>query len=138
MKITTKKKLVVIRIFTILAIIMMFFTNINAVFATEGATTGIDTAEVRQATDNIKRVITSIAMPLGGVLIFASIVIAAIKMIANANNPQKRAESIGSLAWICGGGIILGLSLIIAGIIINIATNNTRKFTIREVCYASF
>ena len=138
MKITTKKKLVVIRIFTILAIIMMFFTNINAVFATECGTTGIGTAEVTQATDNIKRVITSIAMPLGGVLIFASIVIAAIKMIANANNPQKRAESIGSLAWICGGGIILGLSLIIAGIIINIATNNTRKFTIREVCYASF
>ena len=138
MKLTTNKKLVVIRIFTILAIIMMFFTNINAVFATEGGTTGIGTAEVTQATDNIKRVITSIAMPLGGVLIFASIVIAAIKMIANANNTQKRAESIGSLAWICGGGIILGLSLIIAGIIINIATNNTRKFTIREVCYASF
>lgn len=122
MKITTKKKLVVIRIFTILAMIMLFFTNINTVLAT-----GIGTAEVTQATDNIKRVITSIAMPLGGVLIFASIVIAAIKMIANANNPQKRAESIGSLAWICGGGIILGLSLIIAGIIINIATNNTRK-----------
>ena len=60
-------------------------------------------------------------------------------MIANANNPQKRAESIVSLAWICGGGIILGLSLIIAGIIINIATNNTRKFTkLEEVCYASF
>lgn len=87
--------------------------------------TGIGTAEVQTATDNIKRVITSIAMPLGGVLIFASIVVAAIKMIANANNPQKRAESIGSLAWICGGGVVLGASLIIAGIIINIATNNT-------------
>jgi len=62
---------------------------------------------------------------LVGVLIFASIVIAAIKMIANANNPQKRAESIGSLAWICGGGVILGASLIISGIIINVATNNT-------------
>lgn len=46
-------------------------------------------------------------------------------MIANSNNPQKRAESIGSLAWICGGGVILGASLIIAGIIINIATNNS-------------
>ena len=114
--------------------VMMFFTDINTVFAT-----GIGTAEVTQATDNIKRVITSIAMPLGGVLIFASIVIAAIKMIANANNPQKRAESIGSLAWICGGGIILGLSLIIAGIIINIATNNTRKLAkLMEVCYESF
>lgn len=46
-------------------------------------------------------------------------------MIANANNPQKRAESIGSLAWICGGGVVLGASLIIAGIIINVATNNS-------------
>ena len=44
-------------------------------------------------------------------------------MIANSNNPQKRSESIGSLAWICGGGVILGASLIIAGIIINVATN---------------
>ncbi len=87
--------------------------------------TGIGIQEVQTATDNIKRVITSIAMPLGGVLIFASVVIAALRMIANANNPQKRAESIGSLAWICGGGVVLGLSLIIAGIIINIATNNT-------------
>ena len=86
---------------------------------------GIGTTEVAAATENIKRVITSIAMPLGGVLIFASVVVAAIKMIANANNPQKRAESIGSLAWICGGGVILGASLIISGIIINVATNNT-------------
>ncbi len=61
----------------------------------------------------------------GGVLIFASIVVAALKMITNANNPQKRAESIGSLAWICGGGVILGASLIISGIIVNIATNST-------------
>ena len=101
---------------------MIILTSIqsNMCFAT-----GIGTQEVQTATDNIKRVITSIAMPLGGVLIFASVVIAALKMIANANNPQKRAESIGSLAWICGGGVILGLSLIIAGIIINIATNNT-------------
>ena len=63
---------------------------------------GIGTAEVKTATENIKRVIASIAMPLGSALIFASVVIAALKMIANANNPQKRAESIGSLAWICG------------------------------------
>ena len=46
-------------------------------------------------------------------------------MIANANNQQKRSESIGSLAWICGGGVVLGASLIIAGIIINIATNGS-------------
>ena len=100
----------------------MLIIKANMCLATNS---GIGTAEVTQATENIKRVITSIAMPLGGVLIFASVVVAAIKMIANANNPQKRAESIGSLAWICGGGVVLGVSLIIAGIIINIATNNS-------------
>ena len=108
--------------------ILSMFVPLITVLALKANTcfaSGIGTAEVQTATDNIKRVITSIAMPLGGVLIFASIVIAAIKMIANANNPQKRSESIGSLAWICGGGVILGASLIIAGIIINIATNNS-------------
>ena len=108
------KKSKVIRKIVILAIFLLVLLG-NMCFATS---TGIGTAEVQTATENIKRVITSIAMPLGGVLIFASIVIAAIKMIVNANNPQKRAESIGSLAWICGGGVVLGASLIIAGIMV--------------------
>ncbi len=117
------KKQIVPKLKTIGTMLTLFAIKTNMAFAAEGSTIG--TAEVTQATDNIKRVITSIAMPLGGVLIFASVVIAAIKMIANSNNPQKRAESIGSLAWICGGGVVLGASLIIAGIIINIATNNS-------------
>lgn len=116
MKLKNKK----IKIYSSLLTIALIIFQGSACFATS-----IGTAEVQTATDNIKRVITSIAMPLGGLLIFASIVIAAFKMIANSNNPQKRAESIGSLAWICGGGVILGTSLIIAGIVINIATNNT-------------
>lgn len=119
-----RKKQIITKFKEIGAIFTLFAMKTNMVFATEGGTS-IGTAEVETATENIKRVITSIAMPLGGVLIFASVVIAAIKMIANSNNPQKRAESIGSLAWICGGGVVLGASLIIAGIIINIATNNT-------------
>lgn len=120
MNLTKKKKQLLTKLSTIGTTITLFAIKSNVCFAE-----GIGTAEVQTATDNIKRVITSIAMPLGGVLIFASVVIAAIKMIANANNPQKRAESIGSLAWICGGGVILGASLIIAGIIINVATNNS-------------
>lgn len=113
-----KRKKIISKL-SMMATTLVLFTH-NVCFAT-----AIGTAEVQTATENIKRVITSIAMPLGGVLIFASIVVAALKMITNANNPQKRAESIGSLAWICGGGVILGASLIIAGIIINVATNST-------------
>lgn len=120
MNLTQIKKCMIRKLHIIGATIILLLMKSNIVLAT-----GIGTAEVQTATDNIKRVITSIAMPLGGVLIFASVVIAAIKMIVNANNPQRRAESIGSLAWICGGGVVLGASLIIAGIIINIATNNT-------------
>jgi TRAP-type C4-dicarboxylate transport system permease small subunit len=120
MNLTKRKRKFILKLSSIVATI-----NIIILRCTTSLATGIGTQEVQTATENIKRVIISIAMPLGGVLIFASIVIAAIKMIANANNPQKRAESIGSLAWICGGGVILGASLIIAGIIINIATNNT-------------
>ena len=101
MSLKKSKKHVVSKLKAIGTMLTLFAIKTNMVFAAEGGTT-IGTAEVTQATDNIKRVITSIAMPLGGVLIFASVVVAAIKMIANSNNPQKRAESIGSLAWICG------------------------------------
>lgn len=120
MKLIKSKKQIITKLSSIGIVLTLLFIKGNIVFAT-----GIGTAEVQTATENIRRVITSIAMPLGSVLIFASVVIAAIKMIVNANNPQKRAESIGSLAWICGGGVVLGASLIIAGIIINIATNNS-------------
>lgn len=120
MKLTKKKKQILTKISTFGTTIMLVVMRSSMCFAET-----IGTEEVQTATDNIKRVITSIAMPLGGVLIFASVVFAALKMIANANNPQKRSDSIGSLAWICGGGVVLGASLIIAGIIINIATNNS-------------
>ena len=120
MNVTKGKKKLIAKLSSIGTTITLLLIKSNQCFAES-----IGTEEVQTATDNIKRVITSIAMPLGGVLIFASVVIAALKMIINANNPQKRAESIGSLAWICCGGVILGASLIIAGIIINVATNNT-------------
>ena len=116
------------KLLKIILIILVVLIQISCCYAAEGSGNDqptLGTKEITDATNNIQRVITSIAMPLGGVLIFASVVIAALRMITNANNPQKRADSIGSLAWICGGGVILGLSLIIAGIIINVATNNT-------------
>lgn len=120
MNLIKRKNKIITKLSAVATTMVLIAMRTNQCFAES-----IGTEEVQTATDNIKRVITSVAMPLGGVLIFASVVIAALKMIANSNNPQKRSESIGSLAWICGGGVILGASLIIAGIIINVATNNT-------------
>ena len=42
-------------------------------------------------------------------------------MIVNSNNANKRSESIGALAWVCAGTMLLGLSLIVSGIILSIA-----------------
>ena len=74
------------------------------------ATGSINTAEVNQATENIKNAVIKLAMPIGGILV-------------NSNNANKRSESIGALAWVCAGTMLLGLSLIVSGIILSIATN---------------
>ena len=105
------------KIWVIPMTLMMIQTK---VFAAEGS---INTAEVNQATENIKNAVIKLAMPIGGILVFVSIVIIALKMIVNSNNANKRSESIGALAWVCAGTMLLGLSLIVAGIIISIATN---------------
>lgn len=85
----------------------------------------ISTAEVTQATENIKNAVIKLAMPIGGILVFVSIVIIALKMIVNANNPNKRSETIGALAWVCAGTMLLGLALIVSGIILSVATNGS-------------
>ena len=93
----------------------------NKVFANGS----ISTAEVNQATENIKSAVIKLAMPIGGILVFVSIVIIALKMIVNSNNANKRSESIGALAWVCAGTMLLGLALIVSGIILSIATNGS-------------
>ena len=105
------------KIWIIPSILMIVPTK---VFAVEGS---INTAEINQATENIKNAVIKLAMPIGGILVFVSIVIIALKMIVNSNNANKRSEEIGALAWVCAGTMLLGLSLIVAGIIISIATN---------------
>ena len=64
-------------------------------------------------------------MPIGTILMFVSIVIISLKMIANSGNPNKRTESIGALAWVAGGFMLLGLALIVSGIVLSIATNGS-------------
>ena len=60
MNITKRKKKLISKISNIGATITLLLIQCNQCFAES-----IGTAEVQTATDNIKRVITSIAMPLG-------------------------------------------------------------------------
>ena len=98
---------------------------INLFNAKVYAESSISTTEVKTATDNIKNAVVKLAIPIGSVLMFVSIVIIALKMIANSGNPSKRTEIIGSLAWVAGGFLLLGLALVVSGIVLSIATNGT-------------
>lgn len=62
MNLSKRKKNVLNKLSTIGTTITLIAIKTNMVLAAE--TSGIGTAEVQTATDNIKRVITSIAMPL--------------------------------------------------------------------------
>ena len=104
---------------SIIAPFLIMATKVNVFAATIG------TQEVEAATQNIKNAVIKLAMPIGSVLMFVSIVIIAIKIIVNANNPNKRSEGIGGLAWVAAGFMILSLALIISGIILSVATNGS-------------
>ena len=56
---------------------------------------------------------------------FVSIVLIVIKLIVNANNPNKRSEGIGGLAWVAAGFMLLSLALIVSGILLSIATDGS-------------
>ena len=89
------------------------------------ASSTIGTQEVETATNNIKNAVVKLAMPIGSVLMFVTIVIIAIKLIVNANNPNKRSEGIGGLAWVAAGFMLLSLALIVSGIVLSVATNGS-------------
>ena len=112
-----KKKLT---LSTITVPLMVMLLNIK----TYAATT-IGTQEVETATQNIRDAVIKLAMPVGSVLMFVSIVIIAMKLIVNANNPNKRSEGIGGLAWVAGGFMLLSLALIVSGIVLSVATNGS-------------
>lgn len=112
-----KKKL---KLSTITVPLMVMMLNIK----TYAAST-IGTQEVETATQNIRDAVIKLAMPVGSVLMFVSIVIIAIKLIVNANNPNKRSEGIGGLAWVAAGFMLLSLALIVSGIVLSVATNGS-------------
>ena len=62
MNLTKRKNKIFAKLSLVGTFVTLLFIKSNIVFATSS---GIGTAEVTAATDNIKRVITSIAMPLG-------------------------------------------------------------------------
>jgi len=104
------------------SIALSLMLNVNKVFA-EGSS-AINASQVDSITKKMKEAVTSLAMPIGSILIFVCVVITALRIAINHNNPNKRSENLASIGWLVIAGLILGASLVIAGIIINITSQN--------------
>lgn len=114
------EKLKRLKLAPLVTTVTLFLSNLKTY-----ASSTIGTQEVETATQNIKNAVIELAMPVGSVLMFVSIVIIAIKLIVNANNPNKRSEGIGGLAWVAAGFMLLSLALIVSGIILSVSTNGS-------------
>ncbi|HOJ09756.1 MAG TPA: hypothetical protein PK733_04085 [Clostridiales bacterium] len=79
----------------------------------------IDKKTARDLSNTLIDTVKSYALPLGGAIIFIAVVIIAISIIINANNPKGRAEKISSLLWVGIGAAVLGLATIITGVLLS-------------------
>lgn len=88
------------------------------VFATNPPPSGgVTEATAAEVANKVVDVLNDVLMPIGGVVIFVTIVICAFKIITTANKPNERAEAMTSLPYIAFGGVLLGGALMAAGLI---------------------
>lgn len=83
-------------------------------------TAGISQKTADEVATKVVDLVKDITMPLGSAIIFVAIVIVAFKIIATANKPEERAKAMGSIPYILGGGLMLGLALMLAGFVIGL------------------
>lgn len=78
---------------------------------------GVVETRPEEVANKVVDTLNSVLMPIGGVVIFVTIVIASFKIITTANKPQERAEAMTSLPYIVFGGIMLGAALMASGLV---------------------
>lgn len=98
----------------------LLMTNINFVLAANLYDSGGNDTPISDNLVAIKNIVNQLALPIASVLIFACVVIIAIKIIINHYNPIERVKSLAGISRVLTGALIIGGSLILADIIIMI------------------
>ncbi|NHM26938.1 hypothetical protein G7K71_08070 [Desulfofundulus sp. TPOSR] len=89
--------------------------------ATEAwAAGGIAERTAEDVATKLVNIFKEILMPIGAFVIFIAVAWTAFLIITTANRPEKRAEAMGSLPYILGGGVLLGGSMLVAGFIVGL------------------
>lgn len=99
---------------TALYVALLVFMSTSPVLA------GIEDVDAGTMSDNIVAVANDVIRPIGALLIFIALGITAFKLITTANKPGERAEAMGSIPYILGGGLLLGGLMMFAGFILGL------------------
>jgi len=81
---------------------------------------GVAEKTAEETASTLVNVVKDIIQPLGALMIFAVVAYTAFKLVATAHKPNERAEAMGALPYILGGGIALGAVMLLSGFIVGL------------------
>jgi len=102
---------------TVLFMIIMLLNIILSENALGG--NGETTKQVESLRTRIVKAVKDIAYPLGGALVFVSIILISIKIIVSHYNPNARGQAMEGLQWVAIGAVLLGSAILVANIMIS-------------------
>jgi len=76
--------------------------------------------EMDQIKNRVISAIQSVSGPLGFIFVFGGVVLIALKLMIQHNNPNRRSEIITGLPWLAAGAILLGSAMLVANLIFNL------------------
>lgn len=85
------------------------------------ATAGIPTVAPDEMAGKVREAVGDILMPIGALVIFVILAWTAFKLVTTAHNPEERARVMSSFPYIIGGGMLLGGTLLVTGLILWLA-----------------
>lgn len=125
MKNTSKLILVILVLSIVMSGMIMVYADRSEVTNSFGEADADDAAgEIQKS---IYQKLAGPALTIGGLAAFLGVLACGFEMIFSKFNPDKRGSAMGSLLWIGGGLLIIGLAGIIAGFLLNMATPDDAK-----------
>lgn len=81
---------------------------------------GVTVVDPESFGEKITQLVTDIGMPIGGGILFLSVVIIAIKLMITSSNAQKRTQVMEGFMYMGIGGAVLGGALFVAGLVLGL------------------
>ncbi|MBO8128958.1 MAG: hypothetical protein H0Z39_07135 [Peptococcaceae bacterium] len=103
---------------TLTVIVLTVFVMAAAV--TTASAAGVDVQDPGTFVNKLVDLVKTVGMPIGGAVLFLSVVVIAVRTMISQGRPEKMAETMQGLLWVGVAGVVLGASLFLAGVFLGI------------------